>query len=104
MVRILNTMSTFSDEDIIKLAKLSKLQLTKKEVAQFKEELTAIVGYVERLQDVDITGLEPTSQVTGLTNVVRKDVEIDYGVSSDALLTNAPAVKDHQFKVKRMVG
>lgn len=104
MVRILNTMSTFSDKDIIKLAKLSKLQLTKKEVAQFKEELTAIVGYVERLQDVDITGLEPTSQVTGLTNIVRKDVEIDYGVSSDALLANAPAVKDHQFKVKRMVG
>jgi aspartyl-tRNA(Asn)/glutamyl-tRNA(Gln) amidotransferase subunit C len=97
-------MSTFSDDDIIKLAKLSRLKLTKEEVARYKKELTAIVGYVERLQDVDITGLEPTSQVTGLSNVVRVDEVIDYGVAPDELLANAPKVADHQFKVRRMVG
>ncbi len=97
-------MSTFSDEDIIKLAKLSRLQLTKEEVAKYKKELSSIVAYVQRLQDVDITGLEPSSQVTGLTNVVRADEEIDYTVTPEELLKNAPKVEDHQFKVKRMVG
>lgn len=97
-------MSTFSDEDIIKLAALSRLQLTKEEVAKYKKELSSIVAYVQRLQDVDITGLEPTSQVTGLTNVVRTDEVVNYNVSPDDLLKNAPNVEDHQFKVKRMVG
>ena len=96
-------MSTFSDEDIKKLAFLCRLTLTKEEVKKYKKELTASLAYVERLQDVDVEGLEPTSQVTGLTNVVRPDVEIDYGVTPDALLKNAPAVESNQFKVKRMV-
>lgn len=97
-------MSTFSDDDIIKLANLSRLKLTKDEVQRYKKELSAIVGYVERLQDVDIVGLVPTSQVTGLSNVVRTDDVIDYGVTSDELLANAPQIENHQFKVKRMVG
>jgi aspartyl-tRNA(Asn)/glutamyl-tRNA(Gln) amidotransferase subunit C len=97
-------MSTFSNEDIIKLAQLSRLRLTKDEVAKYKKDLTAIMSYVERLQNVDISDLSPTSQVTGLTNVVRDDVEIDYGTSADELLVNAPKTKDHQFRVKRMVG
>ncbi len=97
-------MSTFSDDDIIKLANLSRLKLTQDEVRRYKKELTAIVGYVQRLQDVDIEGLSPTSQVTGLSNVVRTDDVIDYGVSPDELLANAPQTEGHQFKVKRMVG
>lgn len=97
-------MSTFSDDDIIKLARLSRLQLTKEEVAKYKKELSAIVGYVERLQSVEIDGLAPTSQVTGLKNVVRPDEELDYGPTPDELLANAPKTEDHQFKVKRMVG
>ena len=97
-------MSTFSDDDIVKLAHLSRLKLTKEEVAKYKKELSAIVGYVERLQDVDLEDYEPTSQVTGLTNVVREDTEINYGATPDALLANAPQTEDHQFKVKRMVG
>lgn len=97
-------MSTFSDDDIIKLANLSRLQLTQDEVRRYKKELTAIVGYVERMQDVDIEGYAPTSQVTGLSNVVRTDDVIDYGVSPDELLANAPQTENHQFKVKRMVG
>ena len=96
-------MSTFSDEDIKKLAFLCRLTLTKEEVKKYKKELTAILAYVERLQDVNVEGLEPTSQVTGLTNVVRADEEIDYDTTPEALLKNAPAVESNQFKVKRMV-
>lgn len=97
-------MSKFTEDDIKKLAKLSRLKLTKAEISKYQKELNSIVEYVERLQAVDLTGLEPTSQVTGLVNVTRADEEIDYKVSPDQLLQNAPKIENHQFKVKRMVG
>jgi aspartyl-tRNA(Asn)/glutamyl-tRNA(Gln) amidotransferase subunit C len=97
-------MSEFTDADILKLAKLSRLKLTAAEIAKYKLELSAIVSYIERLQLVDVAGLEPTSQVTGLVDVFRPDDEVDYKTSTAALLKNAPAIQDGQFKVKRMIG
>lgn len=97
-------MTKFSDDDVQKLARLSRLQLTKAEVTTFKVELSAIVNYVQQLQNVDVEGLLPTNQVTGLTDVVRADEIIDYGVTPEELLKNAPALEANQFKVKRMVG
>lgn len=97
-------MSKLSVDDIKKLALLSRLKLTKEETERYQKELSTIMEYVERLQKVDIEGLEPTSQVTGLTNVTRADEIIDYGPSPKELLENAPEKEDDQFKVKRMVG
>jgi aspartyl-tRNA(Asn)/glutamyl-tRNA(Gln) amidotransferase subunit C len=97
-------MTKLSAADIRKLARLSRLQLTDEEVAKYQKELSAIVDYFEQLQKVDTDGLEPTSQVTGLQNVVRADSAVDYGVSPEALLKNAPATSEGQFKVKRMIG
>lgn len=97
-------MSKFSDADILKLAELSRLELSSQEVESFKHELTSIMGYVERLQSVDTAGLLPTSQVTGLQNVTREDVILDYGVTPKDLLKNAPDQQDNQFKTKRMIG
>jgi aspartyl-tRNA(Asn)/glutamyl-tRNA(Gln) amidotransferase subunit C len=97
-------MSKFTDDDIRKLAMLSRLRLTDAEITQYKQELSAILDYVEILQNVDIKGIKPTSQVTGLVNVVRDDEPINYGVSSEDLMANAPEIQDHMFKVKRMIG
>jgi aspartyl-tRNA(Asn)/glutamyl-tRNA(Gln) amidotransferase subunit C len=97
-------MTKFSDDDVLKLARLSRLQLSNTEVAKFKKELSAIVEYVQQLQKVDVAGLQPTSQVTGLTDVVRSDELVDYGVSASELMKNAPSIENNQFKVRRMVG
>lgn len=97
-------MTKFSDDDVQKLARLSRLRLTTDEIKQFQGELSAILDYVEQLDDVDVSDLEPTIQVTGLTNMVRADELIDYGVSQKELLKNAPKIEAGQFKVKRMVG
>lgn len=97
-------MTKLSAADIRKLARLSRLQLSDEEVAKYQKELSAIVDYFEQLEKVDTDSLEPTSQVTGLVNVVRADVPIDYGVTKDELLKNAPATESGQFKVKRMIG
>ena len=96
-------MSKLSREDILKLAKLSRLELSEEEVKQFETEISAILQYVEQLQKVDLKGLEPTYQVTGLKDVTRPDEIVEYQASPEALLKNAPAIEAKQFKVKRMV-
>lgn len=97
-------MSTIlSTEDVLKLARLARLKLTEEEVAKFRDEISAILGYVEQLQNVDLSKLEPTLQVTGLTNVTRADEVVSYGPTPDDLLKNAPATEDGHIKVKRML-
>jgi aspartyl-tRNA(Asn)/glutamyl-tRNA(Gln) amidotransferase subunit C len=94
-------------DDVLKLAKLSRLQLSDEEIAQYQEELSAILGYVQQLDGVDVNGLKPTYQVTGLTsadeNATRED-EITEQVSQKELLKNVPKTKDGHIEVKRMIG
>lgn len=97
-------MADLTRDDILKLAALARLDLTEDEVEEFSRELTEILKYVEQLQDIDAADLAPTSQVTGLVNVMRPDAVIDYGYEPRDLLKNVPAVEDNQLKVKRMIG
>ena len=97
-------MADLTREDILKLARLARLDLTNEEIEQFPKELNEILHYVEQLQGADVTGLEPTNQVTGLTNVSRKDEVIDYGYAPKELLKNVPNVLDDHIRVKRMIG
>lgn len=97
-------MAKLTREDILKLAKLARLRLGKSEVDNFQTEISSILGYVEMLGDVDTKGLEPTYQVTGLTNVFRADEAVDYGISKQDLLKNAPETEKGYLKVKRMIG
>ena len=97
-------MAKLTRDDVLKLARLARISLTDEEVENFTEELSAILGYVEQLSSVDVTGLKPTNQVTGLTNVMRDDEVRDYGYTPDDLLKIVPSVQTDQIKVKRMIG
>lgn len=96
-------MAKLSREDVLKLAALSKLRLSDEEIERLREELSEILDYVETLEKVDTSGLQPTYQVTGLKNITRPDEAGDYGYKTEELLKNAPAVLDNQFKVKRVL-
>jgi len=96
-------MTDLTRDDVLKLARLARLDLTDEEVEAFKKELSAILEYVAQLDDADVSGLEPTTQVTGLKNVMRKDQVQDYGISPDELLRLAPKTQDGQIKVNRMI-
>lgn len=87
----------------MKLALLSRLKLSEDEIAEFQNELSEILDYVRMLDNVDTDGLEPTYQVTGLSNVTRKDEAYSYQAGQSELLKNAPAVVDNQFKVPRVL-
>ena|SRR5665213_2211547 len=97
-------MAKLTRDDVLKLAQLARLDLSDAEIEEFRAELSEILQYVEQLQDVNVEGLKPTNQVTGLTNVTRKDEIKDYGYDVADLLKNVPGVKDNQIKVKRMLG
>jgi aspartyl-tRNA(Asn)/glutamyl-tRNA(Gln) amidotransferase subunit C len=96
-------MSKLSPNDVLKLARLAKLHLTEDEIERFSGEISAILEYVEQLQDVNLEGIEPTFQVTGLKNVMRADEVIDYGATPEDLLKNAPATEDGHIKVRRVL-
>jgi aspartyl-tRNA(Asn)/glutamyl-tRNA(Gln) amidotransferase subunit C len=96
-------MAKLTREDVLKLAQLSRLHLTDEEIEHFTEEISTILGYVEQLQKIDVSGLEPTYQVTGLANVMRPDEEVDYEAKPADLLKNAPATEAGHIKVKRML-
>jgi aspartyl-tRNA(Asn)/glutamyl-tRNA(Gln) amidotransferase subunit C len=96
-------MTKLSREDVLKLAQLARLDITEAEASEFETELNDILKYVEQLQTIDISGLEPTSQVTGLVNVTRTDEVKSYGYEPKDLLKNVPHVEHDQIKVKRMI-
>lgn len=97
-------MAKLTRDDVLHLAQLARISLSDGELDEFSEELSAILQYVEQLSGVDVGGLKPTNQVTGLTNVMRSDVVKDYGYAPQDLLKNVPVTQDSQIKVKRMIG
>lgn len=96
-------MADLTKEDVLKLARLSRLKLTNSEVTEFQKEISEILGYVEMLDKVDTKGLKPTYQTTGLKNVTRKDEIIDYGPSQEDLLKNVPSRDKSYIKTKRIL-
>jgi aspartyl-tRNA(Asn)/glutamyl-tRNA(Gln) amidotransferase subunit C len=97
-------MSKLSKDEVRRLARLSRIRLSNLEVIAFQRELSAILDYFAQLQKVDTSGVEPTAQVTGLTNATRPDEEADYGATREALLANAPATEKGYIKVRRVLG
>ena len=90
-------------DDVLKLAGLAQLDLTDEEIESFQVEISELLQYVEQLQTVDVSGFQPTAQVTGLSDVTRPDEEYNYGMSRDDLLSNVPEVENGQIKVKRVI-
>ncbi|MEK7594649.1 MAG: Asp-tRNA(Asn)/Glu-tRNA(Gln) amidotransferase subunit GatC [Patescibacteria group bacterium] len=97
-------MAKLTREDVLKLAQLARLELTEAEIEEYSTELTEILQYVEQLSSVDVKGLKPTNQVTGLTNVTRPDEIAEYGYKTEDLQDNLPSKQDSHIKVKRMIG
>lgn len=96
-------MSTITLEEVYKLARLANIDLDEAAAERMQHELSEILSFVQQLDAAGTAGLEPTYQVTGLMNVVRDDAVIDYGVSPQELLKNAPASRDGSIEVERVL-
>ena len=96
-------MTQISHDDVQHLAQLSSLQLTEDEVTSLQVDLENIVGYIQQLDELDTTGIDPTYQVTDLENVWREDVVDNYGIDKNALLSLAPEIEAEQIKVPKVL-
>lgn len=86
-------------KDVEHIAKLSRLELSNSEKEKFAEQLSDILSYVSQLNEVDTKGVEPTAQVTGLTNVMAEDEIEESGVTYHDIEKNAPEFNNGSFKV-----
>jgi aspartyl-tRNA(Asn)/glutamyl-tRNA(Gln) amidotransferase subunit C len=66
-------MAHLTIDEVKHVAKLSNLTLDDKEIETYLKQLSEVINYIEELQEVDVEGVEPTSQTTGLVNVTRND-------------------------------
>lgn len=96
-------MADITKDTVKKLAKLSSIGLSDAEIEAMTTELTSIVGFVEALQSVDVEGVEPTFQVTGLQDAFRADEVNPNTIPRDLLLSNSPDQQDGYIKVPRVL-
>lgn len=97
-------MTKLTKKDVLHVAELSNLDLTDAEIETFIPQLSKIVEYVGQLSEVDTSQVEPTSQTTGLTNVLRKDEIKDTNILSVTKATSqAPTKHKNFFKVKAIL-
>ncbi len=88
--------------DVGQVALLSRLELGESDIAKFTGQLNAILDYIEVLNKVDTTGIEPTAHVLPLKNVTRTD-EVRPSLPREMALANAPEQEDGYFKVPRIL-
>jgi len=91
-----------SDEIIKYVAALAKLDLSEEEAAKAKKDLSEMIDYVNQMNELDTTGIEPMSHVFAYDNVFREDM-VTNRPERDMILSNAPEKKDGGFKVPKTV-
>ncbi|MCL5008723.1 MAG: Asp-tRNA(Asn)/Glu-tRNA(Gln) amidotransferase subunit GatC [Patescibacteria group bacterium] len=91
-----------SKEEVLRIAKLARIELGEADVEKFQKNLSTVLEYVEALKTVDTSGLEEVSQVTGLINVQRDDRAV-LAQNREEILGQAPEIKDGYFKVKAIL-
>jgi aspartyl-tRNA(Asn)/glutamyl-tRNA(Gln) amidotransferase subunit C len=89
-----------SDETIEYVGILAKLELSDEEKEQAKKDMGSMLDYIDKLGELDTTGVEPMSHVFPVQNVFREDV-VTNSDTREELLSNAPEEKDGMFVVPR---
>jgi aspartyl-tRNA(Asn)/glutamyl-tRNA(Gln) amidotransferase subunit C len=88
--------------DVFHTAKLARLELSKAETDRFQTQLSQVLGYVEKLKQVDVTGIEPTAHTSEVQNVFRADEPRDWFTAPEAL-ANAPRQANGLFVVPKVI-
>ena len=92
-------MATIDTKQIEHLVELARLKVSDEEKEKMAGELTAILGFVEKMDKADVAGVLPTSNAAGIFNAMRQDAVDQYDKQKE-LVKAAPASKDNLVKVK----
>lgn len=84
------------------IARLARLDLSEDERVRMQAELTQILGHAEKIQELDLDDVPPTSHSVPLSNVMRPDL-VSPSLAQEDALSNAPAAEDGRFRVPRII-
>lgn len=87
--------------DVSYIANLARIQLTDEETTLFQGQLDQVLEYVEQLDELDVSNVEPTAHAVPLVNVLRAD-EPGVSLNNDVVTDNAPAARDGQILVPKI--
>ena len=90
-------------DDVKHVARLARLALPEGRLAALTGELESILGYIDKLAEVDTSGVEPMAHALPVHNVLREDVPAD-ALPLDKVLQNAPQTDGPFFKVPKVIG
>ncbi|HMK43812.1 MAG TPA: Asp-tRNA(Asn)/Glu-tRNA(Gln) amidotransferase subunit GatC [Dissulfurispiraceae bacterium] len=91
-----------SRDEVQHIARLSRLALDEEEINMFGLQLNAVIAYVEQLNRLDTTAVEPTSHVIPLQNIVREDAVRAFSPREE-MLSNAPDATDRFYRVPKII-
>ncbi len=91
-----------SQETLKYVADLSRIELTAQELEKLSLQLQTILGFIDQLSKADIYGIEPTSHILPISNVLREDEPKD-SLPIEKTMANAPQKKDNFFAVPRVI-
>ncbi|MDD3219116.1 MAG: Asp-tRNA(Asn)/Glu-tRNA(Gln) amidotransferase subunit GatC [Lachnospiraceae bacterium] len=94
--------NNITDETIDYVGILAKLELNEEEKQQAKDDMNRMLDYIDKLNELDTTGVEPMSHAFQVQNVFREDV-VTNGDNREQMLQNAPEKKDGSYKVPKTV-
>lgn len=89
-------------EEVLKIAELAKLKIPEDKIERYTEDLNSILGYMEKLNELDVSDVEPLLHPLDGSNVFRED-ELRPSVSTEEALRNAPERTDSHFKVPKVI-
>jgi len=95
-------MKKIQPDEVRKVAKLARLQLSEDKLKSHTFQLEKILAYVEQLENVDTTGVEPTTRAVEVTNVVREDEVIALDDYED-IINLAPEIEGEFYKVPKII-
>lgn len=91
-----------NDALIDKLAHLSRLEFSKEEKEEIKNDLEKMIGFINKLNELDTTGVEPLLHMSENVNIFRKDT-VEGEISREDVFRNAPSHDDNFFKVPKVI-
>lgn len=91
-----------SHDDVRHVARLARLQLGDDELDRYAGQLSGILSHIDKISELDLTGVEPTAHILKLVNVFRED-EARPSISQAEALANGPEVDEGAFRVPPII-
>lgn len=93
---------SISNEEVLHIAKLSKLEISEDKLASYTNDMSQIIEFANKLSEVNVEGVKPTAHILNIYNVFKKD-EISPSFSREDILKNAPEAQGGCISVPKVV-